>query len=227
MALVIMGISLILLLTALLCLFFNPVSFIGFVESHARVVMALVAFYAVFFNVVDVLAKRERRARLDKKVEDAEKRVQEDPKAPQAAWDLARVKLESYVDRNLSQVRSIYRLTVFVMMVGFALIGIGVCLVYKSPDAFKPGIVAASCGVIVNFIGATFLFLYKSTMAQATGYVAVLERINAVGMSVQILENIDGESKELKHKTMADLAMQLLAMYSERGTTVNSPSIEP
>ena len=99
------------------------------------------------------------------------------------------------------------------MVVGFVLIGLGVYQLYRNPEAFKPSVLAASCGVIVNFIGATFLVLYRSTMSQATEYVAILERINAVGMSVQILESIDGDDK-LKAQTTAEIAKQLLVLYS-------------
>jgi ABC-type multidrug transport system fused ATPase/permease subunit len=179
------------------------------------VVAGLLLFIVVLFQQSKEEAKREQ------KIEAVEKRVLDNPKETQAAWELARVKLESYLNRNLAQVRSIYWLTVFVMLVGFAFIGLGVFLVYLSPDSFKPGLLAAICGIIVNFIGATFLVLYKATMAQATDYVAILERINAVGMSVQILETIDEQDSKLKNQTTADLAKQLLALYSVQ-RSVNS-----
>ena len=51
-------------------------------------------------------------------------------------------------------------------------------------------------------------------MAQAKDYVTILERINAVGMSVQILENIKNQDGNLKDKTTADVAIQLLMIYS-------------
>jgi hypothetical protein len=51
-------------------------------------------------------------------------------------------------------------------------------------------------------------------MAQAKDYVTILERINAVGTSVQSLDTLDGASSNLKHQTIADIAKQLLFMYS-------------
>lgn len=113
--------------------------------------------------------------------------------------------------------RSIFWLTVLVMLVGFALIGIGVGLVYQNPEALKASVLSAVSGVVVSFIGATFLTLYKSTMSQAAEYVAILERINAVGMSVQILETIENDEEKLKNQTTADIAKQLLVMYSDKG----------
>ena len=160
--------------------------------------------------------KSIEKTKREEKIELVEKRVQEHPYETQAAWELARVKLESYLDRNLKQVRSIFWLTVFVMMVGFGLIGFGIYKVFQSPDTFKASLVPAIAGIVINFIGATFLILYRSTMNQARDYVSILERINAVGMSVQILEKIKDDETKLKQQTTADIARQLLELYSER-----------
>src|SRR5437667_120375 len=78
-------------------------------------------------------------------------------------------------------------LIVVVMGMGFALIGIGAYRAFGDPDHFKASVLSSVSGVVVSFIGGTFLVLYKSTMAQAKDYVTILERINAVGMSVHIL----------------------------------------
>ena len=162
--------------------------------------------------------KSLQETKREEKIELFEKRVKEYPHETQAAWELARVKLESYLDRNLKQVRSIFWLTVFVMMVGFGLIGFGIFKVYESPDTFKASLISAIAGIIINFIGATFLILYRSTMNQAKDYVSILERINAVGMSVQILEKIKDEETNLKQQTTADIARKLLEIYSEKKT---------
>lgn len=150
-----------------------------------------------------------------KKIEEVEKRYEENPKETQAAWDLARIKLESYLNRNINQVRAIFWLTVLVMSFGFLLIGYGVLHVYESPENIKPSIVVAVSGILVNFIGATFLVIYKSTMQQAKDYMGIIERINAVGMSVQILENLGESNIELKEKTIAELSKQLLQLYTK------------
>jgi predicted membrane metal-binding protein len=157
--------------------------------------------------------KSKEEVRREQRIEAVEKRVQENPKEPKAAWDLARIKLEDYLNRNLSQVRSIFWLTVLVMTGGFFLIGTGAYESFRDPN-FKASVLTSVSGVIVSFIGGTFLVLYKSTMAQAKEYVTMLERINAVGMSVQILETLNDGDKDLKHQTIADVAKQLLLMYS-------------
>lgn len=150
------------------------------------------------------------------KVQKIEENAKKHPNEPQAAWELARIKLESYLNRNLTQVRYIFWLTLLVMTVGFIIIGYGIIRVYQSPDNFKPSIVAAISGLVIEFIAATFLLIYKSTVEQAKDYVNILERINAVGMAVQVLEAIEGNPDGLRDKTRAEIATKLLTLYSQQ-----------
>ncbi|MGB9491294.1 MAG: hypothetical protein WCA92_12585 [Terriglobales bacterium] len=159
--------------------------------------------------------RTEEVARSKQRIEEAEKKVAENPKEPQAAWELAQVKLESYLNRNLSQVKSVYALTVGVMIVGFSLIIGGSIEAFRQPDRFKASVLSSLSGIVVSFIGGTFLILHKSIVSQAKDYVTILERINAVGMSMQILNSIDSEDQNLKQETTAAIAQQLLLMYSE------------
>lgn len=158
--------------------------------------------------------KGKEEVKREQKIEEVEKRVAENPKATQAAWQLAQVKLENYLDRNLSQVRAIFWLTSLIMICGFSLICIGAYEAFADSQKFSASVLTSVSGVVVSFIGGTFLVLYKSTMSQAKEYVTILERINAVGMSVQILDTLDDGNKDLKHNTIADVARRLLSMYS-------------
>jgi drug/metabolite transporter (DMT)-like permease len=143
-----------------------------------------------------------------------EERARTEPSEPKLAWDLARLKLESYLDRNLRQVSSIFYLVLLVMTFGMALIGMGVWQAIQKPDSITPAALAALAGVIVQVIGGTFLLVYRSTMAQAKDYVVVLERINAVGMSINILEGVDPSKSDLRDKARVELAQDLLGMYN-------------
>lgn len=145
---------------------------------------------------------------------DVERQVRANPESPQLAWDLARIKLESYLDRNLSQVRSIYWLTLVVMIAGFVLISYGIYQATLDPEKLPMSIVASASGVLVSFIGGSFLLIYRSILSQSKGYVSVLERINAVGMAVQVIASIPESNSDLKHETTADLAKQLLHLYA-------------
>lgn len=150
----------------------------------------------------------------EQRIETVEERLREHPEKPQLAWDLARTKLENYLDRNLSQVRSIYWLTLIVMLCGFGFVMYGLFQASQNPEKLPVSIIAAASGVLISFIGGSFLLIYRSILAQSKEYVTVLERINAVGMAVQVIASIPETNADLKHKTTAELARQLLGLYA-------------
>lgn len=146
-------------------------------------------------------------------------RVIEEPAEPQLAWDLARIKLENDLDKNLKQVSSIYYLTVIVMIFSMILIGFGVYRAIDDPSTIQPSALAALTGIIVQIIGGTFLIIYRSTMAQAKDYVNVLERINAVGMSINILESIESAT-DMRDDARIKLSVILLSMYAPQNVEI-------
>ena len=86
------------------------------------------AFAFVFFEIASSirqarLAHAFLEAATEKKVAEAESKVEKSPEKAKFAWDLARLKLEAYFDRNLYQVDQIFKLSVAVMIVGFLLVG--------------------------------------------------------------------------------------------------------
>jgi hypothetical protein len=176
--------------------------------TAAALAMGVVAYQ----NLLDQQAKQHEIATV-------QERVLEHPEKPQFAWDLARTKLENYLDRNLAQVRSIYWLTLFVMICGFGFVMYGLYYAFQSTEKLPVSIVASASGVLISFIGGSLLLIYRSVLAQSKDYVVVLERINAVGMAVQVIASIPESGSELKNQTTADLARQLLTLYAAKPTT--------
>src|SRR4051794_33798884 len=100
--------------------------------------MAILA--GVIVIIVAVCRSAKTRAAATADYEAVEQRAREHPDEPAAAWDLARIKLESYLDRNLSQVSWIFALVLLMMSVGFAMVGIGIWRVYHDPQTFAAAI---------------------------------------------------------------------------------------
>jgi hypothetical protein len=148
--------------------------------------------------------------RLEAKIADAELKVENQPEKARPAWILAQTKLEAYFDRNLQQVNQVFYVAVAVMFVGFCFVMTGVVMSFNESKVTAVEIVASGAGVITEFIGATFMVIYKSTMAQANEFMAVLERINTVGMTVQVLDSIPEADADLKNKTRANIVELLL-----------------
>lgn len=169
----------------------------------------------IIFLFIIVSQQLEQEEHKRERIEKVEERAREHPDRPQLAWDLARTKLESYLDRNLGQLRSIFWLTTFVMFIGFGFILYGLLKGYEKPDVLPVSIVSAASGVVISFIGGSFLLIYRSVMSQTRRYVSVLERINAVGMAVQVLNAISDDNKDLRNQSTAALAKQLIDLYSK------------
>lgn len=174
-------------------------------------------FIACLIIIVTIQTIEDEEA-IEKEIKEKEADLKANPEDSQTAWDLARIKLESYLNRNIKQVKWIFIWTVVVMLVAFAMICYGIYKIYESPNNFQPSIVATVAGLITEFVAVTFLVIYRSTMAQAKDYVNVLERINAVGMSIQVIETLSKDSDALKDATKAELAKDLLKLYGKVST---------
>jgi hypothetical protein len=157
-----------------------------------------------------VRTRAQQVASTEQKVAAAEDNAERQPEKARYAWDLARVKLEAYFDRNLSQVNQVFWLAATVMSIGFAFVLGAVFMSLHAPSITPTSKVAAISGIITQIIGATFLVIYRSTMTQANEFMAVLERINTVGMATQVLDSIPDEQFELKNATRAEIVSLLL-----------------
>jgi hypothetical protein len=179
---------------------------------YAILVLGLIA--AVFFwtrRRLQVL-----RERTEERLADASMRAAANPERVRFAWDLARVKLEAYFDRNLIQVNLVFWVAVVVMAVGFGFVLGGVVLSFNQPRVTPTSMVAAVSGIITQFIGVTFMVIYRSTMAQANEFMVVLDRINSVGMAIQVLDSIPETEGQLKNATRAQIVELLIASPPEQ-----------
>jgi len=156
----------------------------------------------------------KRAEELRRSVERAEEAVKKEPEKPKHVWELSKAQLDEYINRNLAQVRQIFAITIGVMTAGFVLVVWGV---YRALDSqIQVAIVTAVSGIITQTIGATFLLIYRSTIKQANDYVGTLERINAVGMAVSIMDLIPDEKVEAKTKARLDIIKQILITQPRR-----------
>lgn len=167
----------------------------------------LIAWCVVVLAVVGSIESKTqltKRVELAKRESTAQADLKKHPKATRPVWDVAQLRLESYVAQNLQQVRWIFFVTVLVMVVGFALVGYGVMRAFGSK--LEPAIVATSAGVLTEFVAATLLLIHRSITKQAAVYFTALERMNQVGMALEILDSIPDSKGDLKDQVRSDLA---------------------
>jgi hypothetical protein len=143
----------------------------------------------------------------------AQEKAENNPDKVKYAWEVARIKIQQYFDRNLVQVNLVFWAAILVVIVGFGFMIAAIFLCFNSPDRIGPQLVVGVCGAVTQFIGATFMVIYRSTMSQANGFMSVLERINTVDMAVQVLDQIPDDNPELKNQVRA----QLVGLLAHRG----------
>jgi nitrate reductase gamma subunit len=158
---------------------------------------------------------RSANARRERIIDQARELAEKNPEHSKYAWQLARTRLEAYFDKNLFQVNLVFWLSVVVMTAGFVVVLWGITQAANSRTVQTPGTISASeiatiAGVITQFLGATFMVIYRSTMTQANDFMNVLDRINNVGMAVQVLDQIPDQPPELKNEVRAKIIDHLL-----------------
>jgi ABC-type multidrug transport system fused ATPase/permease subunit len=208
----------------------------GILTHAAHYIAALVALVVagvVFIGrtIQAFLHEQAQTKRINQELDRAKAETQAAPEKSKPAWDLARATLENYFNRNLFQISSIFLLSVGVMLVGFAIVAVGISLAIQHPDtknAISPSSIATISGIITQFIGATFLFIYRSTIQQAINYSRMLERINSVGMAMQILDTMPDATtpEDLKSNTKALLVELLVRQVYVPGSEDALPEIK-
>ncbi len=199
-------------------------------ESVVPVSIAVLAVIAGLVQAYQSFLRTKAQIReTEQTIERAKSEVQAQPEKSKPAWDLARATLELYFNRNLSQIGSIFWLSVAVMLVGFLIVSVGISLAITNPEkAITPASLVTISGIITQFIGATFLFIYRSTIQQAINYSRTLERINSVGMAMQILDTMPDATtpEDLKSKTKASLVQLLVQQVRVTGSEDSLPEIK-
>jgi hypothetical protein len=182
-------------------------------------------FFSVFVSdPMKFFELRSESRATTERIKEAENKAEAVPEKARFAWDVARIKLEAYFDRNLSQVNQIFYFAVIVMIIGFSFVLWAVRLSVGQPKVTPISLVAAIAGTIPEFIGTTFMVVYRSTMAQANNFMSVLERINTVGMAVQVLDSMpDGEAKNAVRGQMTLRRKRRERCCGAQGNTFSSP----
>jgi len=156
----------------------------GILAFALIIVFSVISAYRELMQTTDAVKKS------NEKIAEAESKLEANPEKAKPAWDLARITLESYFNRNVHQVTFIFWLSVISMIAGFLIIAWGISQVMISQNATALAWLTGLAGTITEFLGATFLYLYRSTIQQAMKNIRTLEHINSVGMAMQILDTI-------------------------------------
>ena len=152
----------------------------------------------------------------EKEIEEVKEQIKNEPNKIKPSWDIYSLTLQKYFDKNLQHINSIYKISIWIMIAGFFIIISGIFISYLGYQK-DVSIIAISSGILAEFIGATFLFIYKSTVRQALKYTRILEKLNNVGISMKILDTIEGEglNKEELIRAKIEISKVLISNKSK------------
>ena len=179
-------------------------------------IVIFVILIIIIILVLNVIQTEKEKNIVDQKIDKAEATLESNPNETNAAWNVAKLKIEKYIDKNISQINSIYNISISIIGIGFLIIIAGIIAIYIGRDN-TGSIVIIISGLLTNFIGSTILIIQRNVFIQAKEYLTALERINAVGMCVQIVDLIEEKVETTKRDdAKANIAKQILSMYSEK-----------
>lgn len=178
-------------------------------DAVVPIIGAIVGLTGIIVSVLAYASEAKKaRKHQDGREREAKAAADQQPDKARPAWELAFVRMDGYFRRNLGQVQAIFWVAVGVMIAGFVVVTSGIISVFERPDRLTPAAVVTGSGVITQFIGATLMVIYRSTLEQAGG--AILERINPVGMAVQILDEIPETETQAKSSARVEIANALV-----------------
>jgi hypothetical protein len=186
----------------------GPIPGSGVVDQSVPwfIVAVTIAFVLlqIYIQIRQLVAEKRNRDRVKR----LEFEAQKQPQNVQPAWEVAQARLEDYFNRNLSHARWIFSIALVATIIGFVLLMTGAALAFLQP--LKLPIVVSSVGVMSDFIGATFMAIYRAALRETTEFMPVLERTNRVGMAVRILDAIPDSMADLKNRKRAEVVDLLL-----------------
>lgn len=177
--------------------------------------MLIFNFREIFLANKEELQKDITQLTAQEEFIEAKQRAREKPEDPAAAWDVAASQLQQYLNINLKQIESIYQLSLRVMMIGFFLIVVAIVLAFISPQNSSPALVAGIGGIVTEFIGGTFLFVYRAALEQSRHYIQTLDKTSTVGVALKILEGLEKKGDAVKEVREARVAIAKL-LISQR-----------
>lgn len=192
----------------------------GLVLSFSLLNISLVSIYIYLKEKNRIRAQSGYLDNLQQKLERVEKikeEKQEEPSYLEASLDYARTELTRFIEIQRQQTQNVYRLVFWMSFSGFALLLSGSikALFFTSETQGFPSVEALLIfsGVIIEFISAIALSIFKTTQENFIKNLKILERQNLIGIIFQIIEdeksNQDLNSGKYKLETAQILAKNL------------------
>lgn len=115
--------------------------------------------------------------------------------------------LNEYYSINKNQARSSFRFSLFSIVLGLCTILAGVWLTYLNVATIELGYITGISGVILEFIGGAYFFMYKKSLQQVNFFFGQLIKIQDTMLSINLAQSIEdtGKKTEIMDKIITSL----------------------
>lgn len=106
--------------------------------------------------------------------------------------------LNEYYTINKGQARSSFRFSLFAIVIGLLTILVGIWLNYFGNTSIQLTYISGVCGIILEFIGGAYFFMYKKSLEQVNFFFGQLIKIQDTMLSINLANNIDDKVKKIE-----------------------------
>lgn len=106
--------------------------------------------------------------------------------------------LNEYYTINKAQARSSFRFSIFSIVIGLITILVGVWLNYFGNKNIELIFITGISGIILEFIGGAYFFMYKKSLEQVNFFFGQLIKIQDTMLSINLANNISDENKKVE-----------------------------
>jgi len=130
--------------------------------------------------------------------------------------------LKRYYEENQSQARNSFRFSMGAIVAGLTVIIIGIITFYfKKNPSIQLAAISAVAGILSQFIGGAYFFLYKKSLDQFDHFFHQLIKMQDTMLAIDLICEIENSTKQ------TELRERIIVALLERSSSVSSITLHP
>lgn len=195
------------------------------------ILVAAISAITLTVIVIQYFDARRRYRASNERLLRAERQFSSEQSFLGQSWQLSYVTLEAYYSRNLSQLNQVFVVSIILIAIGVGMVVWSITAPLPlNHESISPSLLGAASGAVTQIIGGALMTVYRATVAQSMSYLSTLERINAVGMAVQIIDGAVAKPNREQTAQMMTMRANIVALlmsgtFGSEKSSSNNPEI--
>lgn len=173
----------------------------------------LILLGVIFIFTSSIKEKKEEikeRKEIKEEKEEIKEKEDKNPDKIRPVWEFAATEMKEQMSILRNQATNIYKVSRNIIIIGF--IGIVISFFYTlSGINSNAALLSVIASILIEFIGATLMVIYKTTILQLNENLKILEKLNFVGMGIKILDTMNQDQQAEKlNETKCEIAKNLI-----------------